>query len=360
MVLATMRLLFDAHWWVDGPPSNRNVLRSLVAEWLRAFPADELTLRVPKSDVPVVEGDIAQMQLRADVDHYPAWARYHAVAVATIAVRRREYDAVLAQNFCPPFAGVPRFVLLHDAIFATNPEWFTKKELLYLRGVRPSLRRATTVLATSQSEAARMGFVWPELRERIVQVGLSVPTGIVKARARRPSMWNAPVPFVLTVGRLNVRKNLDRLIEAFARVARQDLSHHLVVVGKKDGKYSAGAIPGHVTSRIHFLGHVTDEELRWLYENCDLFAFPSLDEGYGLPLIEANMLGAAAIASDIPVFREIGVAADYFDPRSVDEMAAAILLGLGSTTTTADATGTTWQDVVQNIRRAVEMGRVLK
>jgi hypothetical protein len=58
--------------------------------------------------------------------------------------------------------------------------------LLYLRGVRPSLRRATTVLATSQSEAARIGSVWPELRERIVQVGLSVPAGIVKARAKRP------------------------------------------------------------------------------------------------------------------------------------------------------------------------------
>lgn len=354
-----MRLLFDAHWWVDGPPSNRNVLRSLVTEWLQAFPADDLTLRVRKNDVSCVEGEIQRLQLRADVDHYPTWARYHAVAVATIAVRRREYDAVLAQNFCPPFSGAPRFVLVHDALFATNPEWFTKKELLYLRGVRPSLRRATTVLATSQSEAARIGSVWPELRERIVQVGLSVPAGIVKARAKCPSMWNGAVPFVLTVGRLNVRKNLGRLIEAFAHVAQQDLTRHLVVVGEKDGKYSPGAIPDHVTSRIHFLGHVTDDELRWLYENCDLFVFPSLDEGYGLPLLEANILGAPAIVSDIPVFRELAVAADYFDPRSVDEMAAAVLRGLGSATT-AGATVLTWQDVVRKIRGAVEEGLVLK
>jgi len=354
-----MRLLFDAYWWVDGPPSGRNVLRSLVTEWLRAFPADDLTLRVPKNDVSYVEGEMQRLQLRVDVDHYPRWARYHAAALATIAVRRREYDAVLAQNFCPPFTDAPRVVLVHDALFATNPEWFTKKELLYLRGVRPSLRRATTVLATSQSEAARIGFVWPELRERIVQVGLSVPAGVVQARAKRPSTWNEAVPFVLTVGRLNVRKNVARLIEAFARVAQQDVTRHLVVVGEKHGKYSPGAIPDHVTSRIHFLGHVTDDELRWLYENCDLFVFPSLDEGYGLPLLEANMLGAAAIASDIPVFRELEVAAGYFDPRSVDEMAAAILLGLGSATTTG-ATGLTWQDVVRNIRRAVEKGLVLK
>ena len=359
MVFAIMRLLFDAHWWVDGPPSNRNVLRSLVTEWLQAFPADDLTLRVPKKDVSYLKGEIQRLQLRADVDHYPTWARYHAVAVATIAVRRGEYDAVLAQNFCPPFSGAPRVVLVHDALFVTNREWFTKKELIYLRGMRPSLRRATTVLATSQSEAARIGSVWPELRERIVPVGLSVPAGIVKARAQRPSMWNGAAPFVLAVGRLNVRKNLGRLIEAFARVAQQDLTRHLVVVGEKDGKYSPGAIPDHVTSRIHFLGHVTDDELRWLYENCDLFVFPSLDEGYGLPLLEANMLGAPAIVSDIPVFRELAVAADYFDPRSVDEMAAAILRGLGSATTAA-ATGLTWQDVVQKIRRAVEMGLILQ
>ncbi len=172
-------------------------------------------------------------------------------------------------------------------------------------------------------------------------------------------MWNGAVPFVLTVGRLNVRKNLGRLIEAFAHVAQQDLTRHLVVVGEKDGKYSPGAIPDHVTSRIHFLGHVTDDELRWLYENCDLFVFPSLDEGYGLPLLEANILGAPAIVSDIPVFRELAVAADYFDPRSVDEMAAAVLRGLGSATT-AGATVLTWQDVVRKIRGAVEEGLVLK
>jgi glycosyltransferase involved in cell wall biosynthesis len=316
-------------------------------------------LRVPKSDVAYVKAEIQRMGLRADVDHYPRWARYHAVAVATIAVRRREYDAVLSQNFCPPFSGAPRFVLVHDALFVTNPEWFTKIELIYLGGIRPSLRRATAILATSQTEAARIGFVWPDLRERIVQVGLSVPAGIVKARAKRPSMWNGDVPFVLTVGRLNVRKNLARLIEAFARVAQRDLTRHLVIVGERDGKYSPGAIPDHVTSRIHFLGHVTDDELRWLYENCDLFVFPSLDEGYGLPLLEADMLGAAVIASDIPVFRELEVAVDYFDPWSVDEMAAAILLGLGSARTPG-ATRLTWQDVVHNIRRAVDKGLVLE
>lgn len=354
-----MRLLLDAQWWVDGPSSGRNVVRSLVAAWSRSFPADDVTLRVPKKHVADVEDELRRSQLRVGVDHYPSWARYHAAAVATIAVRPREFDAVLTQNFCPPFSAAARVVLVHDALFVTNPEWFTKKELLYLSGVRPSLRRATTVLATSYSEAARIGSVWPELRNRIVPVGLAVPTSIVEARPKHPPTWDGSAPFVLTVGRLNVRKNLARLIEAFARVAEQDPTRHLVVVGERDGAYSPGAIPDHAASRIHFLGYVTDSELNWLYQNCDLFVFPSLDEGYGLPLIEANMMGAPAIASDIPVFRELNVVSDYFDPRSVNEIAASMLQGLRSATTVG-STQVSWEDVARNVRDAVEKGSVHK
>jgi hypothetical protein len=56
-----MRLLFDAYWWVGGPPSGRNVLQSLVTEWFRAFPADDLTLRVPKNDISYVEDEIQRL-----------------------------------------------------------------------------------------------------------------------------------------------------------------------------------------------------------------------------------------------------------------------------------------------------------
>jgi glycosyltransferase involved in cell wall biosynthesis len=353
-----MRLLFDAYWWVDGGPvSGRNVVRSLVTTWSRVFPADEVTLRVKKKHIADVEEELRRSQLGVNVGHYPGWARYHAAGVATITVGPGEFDAVLTQNFCPPFSVAPRVVLVHDALFVTNPEWFTKKELLYLSGIRPSLRRATIVLATSHSEAARIGSVWPELRKRIVPVGLAVPADIVEARPKRPPSWDGSAPFVLTVSRLNVRKNLARLVEAFARVAEQDLTRHLVVVGEREGAYSPVTIPDQAASRIHFLGYVTDGELSWLYQNCDLFVFPSLGEGYGLPLIEANMMGAAAIASDIPVFRELNAACDYFDPRSVDEIAASMLLGLRSATTVG-AIRLTWEDVVRNVRDAVEKASV--
>jgi glycosyltransferase involved in cell wall biosynthesis len=347
--------LFDGYWWVDGPPSGRNVLRALVAGWSRAFPSDELTLRVPKHQVSDVADELRSAHFDIDVDAYPAWGKYHAAAVTTIMARPNRYDAVLTQNFCPPLSTTARLTLLHDALFVSNPEWFTRQELLYLSAIRPSLRRATTVLTTSDAETARIGTVWPELRRRLVRVGLSVPDDLVEARPQRPSGLPDAQRFVLAVGRLNVRKNLARLVEAFIRVAHDDPERHLFIVGRKDGAYAPTEVPEEMQTRIHFLGHVSDGELRWLYENCGLFVSPSLGEGYGLPLIEANMFGAQVIASDIPVFRELTIAAAYFDPMSVGEMAAAIRGGLGSATTPS-AGRLSWDQVAKNIREAIEKG----
>ncbi|MEN4450256.1 glycosyltransferase [Mycobacterium sp. SM3041] len=350
-----MKILFDGHWWVDGPPSGRNVLRALVVAWTQAFPDDAITLRVPKAHVTVVRDELRSAQLAVVVEDYPTWTRYQAAAVASIAARRNCYDAVVTQNFCPPLSTCARVALLHDVLFVTNPEWFTRAELLYLSAIRPSLRRATAVLTTSSSETDRVRSVWPELRARLVQVGLSVPDGLIAAKPVRPSGLPASDPFILTVGRLNVRKNLARLIEAFIRLADDDLDHHLIIVGGQDGAYKPTSIPDHLAARIHFLGHVTDDGLRWLYENCDLFICPSLGEGYGLPLIEANVLGARVIASDIPVFRELAIAAAYFDPASADDIAAAIRRGLGSAHVPV-AGLPTWQEVAHNVRQAIEKG----
>ncbi|WP_166555293.1 glycosyltransferase [Mycolicibacterium sp. CBMA 226] len=183
-----------------------------------------------------------------------------------------------------------------------------------------------------------------------------MPDGILEAVSKRPSIPCGESPFVLAVGRLNVRKNLARLIEAFVRVARDDPKPDLVIAGCVDGAYVPITVPDDMTARIHFLGHVTDNELRWLYENCDLFVCPSLDEGYGLPIIEANILGAQVIASDIQVFRESNIAVGYFDPRSVDEIASAIRHGLDGINSTV-AGHLTWEGVVRNIRDVIYNAR---
>lgn len=330
------------------------MLKSIVVQWARQFPADQITLRVAESDFIEVQKEISQANIRLKLDTYPRWAKYHALAICTITDRAHQYDAIFSQNFCPPFSTAVRVVLVHDVLFATNPEWFTRGELLYLRNIRRSLIRATTVLATSKSEATRISSEWPELRGRLVQVGLGVPTGFADAIIKRPECWTKSDPFILTVGRLNVRKNLSRLIDAFKIVAARYPLHHLLVVGEKDGAYVEKAVPSSIARKVHFLGYLTDEEIRWLYQNCDLFVFPSLGEGFGLPIVEASSVGARVIASDIEVFRELQVVTDYFDPTSIEEIAAAIqrCLSRPPDPKVGRASCSNWEEVVGRIRKA--------
>ncbi|HWH98053.1 MAG TPA: glycosyltransferase, partial [Pseudolysinimonas sp.] len=101
----------------------------------------------------------------------------------------------------------------------------------------------------------------------------------------------------------------------------------LVVAGAPDGAQSDSSAlhEARREGRVRFVGAVSDSELRWLYTAARLFVFPSLDEGFGIPLVEAMSVGTPVVVSDIPIFREIGGAAGvYADPRDPRAFAAAV------------------------------------
>ncbi|HSW80739.1 MAG TPA: glycosyltransferase family 1 protein [Candidatus Saccharimonadales bacterium] len=133
--------------------------------------------------------------------------------------------------------------------------------------------------------------------------------------------------FIMYVGRPQPHKNLERLIEAFAVLKQTRPDLHLVLAGKKDTLYrrherdtKRKGIPD-----VHFTDFVSDGELRWLYEHCAAYVFPSLSEGFGLPALEAMAHGAPVVSSNATCLPEIyGDAAHYFDPTEVEEMAKAI------------------------------------
>lgn len=133
--------------------------------------------------------------------------------------------------------------------------------------------------------------------------------------------------FVMYVGRPMPHKNLGRLIDAFALLRKSRPELHLVLAGKKDANYERHA--GHVYERnipnVVFTDFVTDAQLRWLYEQCSAYVFPSLSEGFGLPGLEAMVHGAAVVSSNATCLPEVyGNAAYYFDPLSVTDMASKI------------------------------------
>lgn len=349
-----MRLLFDGFWWKSGPPSGRLVLQSIVRTWLDRWPADEVLVAVPRADVAEVAAELGPR-----VQVIPLRLRPQALAAAfelPVLARRHRADLVLAHNYAPVFGR--RAVFLHDVLFLTNPAWFTTAERVYFWPMAPLAARADVVLTSSRSEAARIADNLPKVRA--VPVGLGVADLIMQSPGQRPVAVSEGESFVLSVGRLNVRKNLARTIEAAELSSAITPQRPLLVVGSAQGK--ADETPPAVAravadGTVRFLGHVSDDELAWLYREADLFVFLSLDEGFGLPPIEARACGTPVLASDIPVLREtMGADATYVDPTDVAAMARALddCLSVSARPASPPSSSYRWSTTVDAIREAVE------
>lgn len=318
-----MRVVFDAYWWVAGPTSLRHVLRETVLAWHREFPGDRLALVVRRRHLAAAAADAP-----AGVLVEPARIRPQALlaSVAVERVRRRlGFDAVVVQNFAAQSGGVSA-VYLHDVLFETNPEWFTRTERAYFSLMTRWVRRADVVFSSTATEAGR---IRSSTRARTV-----VPVGLGLSRELVGSAELDPVPgleagrFLLAVGRLNVRKNLAHTIAGAldSGAVRPDLPLVLVGAGSgEDLRADARVRAGVDSGAIRLTGHVSDARLRWLYASTSLLLFLSLGEGFGMPPVEARAFGAPVLASDLPVLREtLGDEAVYVDPLDDAAIAAAV------------------------------------
>lgn len=133
--------------------------------------------------------------------------------------------------------------------------------------------------------------------------------------------------FIMYLGRPTPHKNLERLIDAFELLRAQHPELTLVLAGKKDANYQR--IDANVQARgikhVYFTDFVSEGQLRWLYNNCRAYVFPSLSEGFGLPALEAMAHGAPIVSSNTSCLPEVyGDAAHYFEPTDVQAMADAI------------------------------------
>lgn len=308
------RILFDGYWLSDGPPSGRNVVIGLINGWARAHPADTVNVAVqPSFDGSQLAPTVVPLVKASRIRNHGAWilTRFGSLSGG--------FDAVISQNFTPVGVsdGSRVATFFHDAIFRTNPEWFTVPERSYLRVASSTLRYADVVLTSSAAESERIRATHPRLRAPVHSIGLALPESFNRTD-QDPHSPTSARKFILSVGRLNVRKNVSSLIEAFQAANLPE--HDLLVVGAADGKPTGAE----ATPNVTFAGAVDDQTLADLYATCDFFVFPSLDEGFGLPLLEAAHFGAPTAASDIPAFREVGTAAVYFDPRRLDSIVDAL------------------------------------
>ena len=317
-----MRVLYDTYWWSTGPISGRVVAREILKAWMAEFPQDEFVLGVRPRDRSEVECAFPGVRT------VRIFGRPH--GIATILqygwhARRHGANIAYTQNFAPP--GVWSAIFVHDVMFQTNPEWFTVPERAYFWLIATFARGADLVVTSSEHEAQRIRDNNPRLR-RVVPIGLSVSGALADAEPRVPDVAVGLDGFTLTVGRLNVRKNLGAALAGALDSGRLSPEKPLVVVGGGDGK--SADLPDRVARAakgglIRFVPYVDDAELSWLYQHADLFVYLALDEGFGLPPVEALHFGTPVLVSDIDVFHEnLGSIATYVDPRDISAIARTL------------------------------------
>jgi len=190
-----------------------------------------------------------------------------------------------------------------------------------------AVRRSSALIAISQATADALVERFPRAGGRTVVAPLGVAPALVTEldpvdAAKLPSPG-----FVLAVGTLEPRKNLPRLVDAYTRLpAELQDSHPLVVVGALGWETgpTLDAL-GSLGERCTMLGHVSDAALAELYRRCAVFCYPSLGEGFGLPVLEAMAAGAAVLTSNVSSLPEVGGdAVAYANPHDVKDIARVL------------------------------------
>lgn len=222
---------------------------------------------------------------------------------------------------------VPRLrvvTTVHDLGFLHFPQAHTTFQNVYLRlSTWWATKSADTVIAISQATADDLYTFSGIAPDRVVVIPHGV-SALFAPQAATPQAWSR---YFLYVGTLQPRKNLARVIEAFAQ-ARCHPDTHLLIAGRTgwlSEPLQALALQYGVANRVHFLGFVPDTQLPGLLASARAFVFPSLYEGFGMPVLEAMASGVPVITSTTSALPEVaGDAALLVDPTDVSAIAQAM------------------------------------
>ena len=334
VAVTSVAILID-QFFGPAPGGQGTYIRELVPALSRTDPSLDITLFHSRFDPPRGETEPWIEQHRLEQlpwsmrQSYPAWA---------LAARPSLPSAVTSTDVVhvPTPAGVPppgprqrSVVTVHDVAFLARPDLFPRRwRLMYRAGLARAVRTADAIIAVSEHTA-------DDLRRRtkvgaekihVVPLGASLPGPEPDVTATL-SRLNVRRPYVLFVGTLEPRKNLIALVRAYRRLAAKGFDHSLVMAGAVGWK-SAPLMhelslkgPGSIV----LTDRIPSEEVDALYRGATALVYPSLYEGFGLPVLEAMARGVPCVVSNSASLPEVaGDAALFVDPESVEEIAAAM------------------------------------
>jgi glycosyltransferase involved in cell wall biosynthesis len=232
-----------------------------------------------------------------------------------------------------PLRRVPTVLTVHDLIYHLFPEHHKPLNFWFLNRAMPLfVQRARAVIAVSESTKQDLIRCYSVHPDKIIVVHEAAaphfrpasPEAIAAVRTR----YGLPEGFILTVGTIEPRKNLSRLLDALQRLRQKGDDARLVMVGSKGWLYEGffrRLEELQLGDAVLLPGYVPDADLPAVYSAATLCVLPSLYEGFGLSVLEAMACGTAVVCSRASSLPEVsGDAARYFDPTDVDEMAEAI------------------------------------
>jgi glycosyltransferase involved in cell wall biosynthesis len=252
-------------------------------------------------------------------------------------LRRHPVDVLHVQFTAPPFAPCPVVTTIHDLSFEHLPETFKRRSRAQLRlTVRRTARKAALILTLSEFSRRDIIETYAVGSERVIVTPAAAPTHfkpvtseteLEKTRER----YGIGANYLLSLGSIQPRKNLTRLIEAFQQLRKSrpdDELPQLVIAGKRgwlDDEVFRAAQQDSLNGSVKFIGYVPEEDLPALYSGAMCFVYPSYFEGFGLPVLEAMQCGAPVIAGNQTSLPEVaGDAALLFDPFDTRALGEAI------------------------------------
>jgi glycosyltransferase involved in cell wall biosynthesis len=248
-------------------------------------------------------------------------------------------DVFHGQYVLPPFVKTKTVLAIHDLAHEHFPEFFHPVEAFRMKTlVRWSAKRASHIMTISEFSAADITRRFDLPREKITVAHLAAspdfhPRDKAQSQAHLARKYGLAFPFILYVGRIQARKNLRRLVEAYARLRKQGLEAKLVLVGKKD--WQAGQLLEKIRELgledcVIFPGFVPFDDLPIFYNAAEVFVFPSFFEGFGLPVVESMASGVPTITSFGSSLEEVaGDGALLIDPRDTGSITDALGKVLG-------------------------------
>ena len=252
--------------------------------------------------------------------------------IQPFAARRAGLDLLHGLAYVGPLGSwCPSVVTIHDLSFLFYPQSFRPLNRLYLKlFARLSARRARRVIAVSESTKHDVVQQYGITPEQVDVVYNGVDPAFRPLPADQVSAFRVdrglPERFILFVGTLEPRKNIARLIQAYAQLS--DARPPLVFVGGKGWFYNeifALVERLNLGSAVHFAGYVSSDDLPWWYNAADLFVYPSLYEGFGLPPLEAMACGTPVVTSTASSLPEVvGRAGLLVEPTDTEGLAAAM------------------------------------